>query len=129
MEPLNTTTMGEGEFVATESPFHSMNAVERISAILRTCERIWRGLRRLSSDRPRRSSKDIFCGIFVGSLLGLEELLARLRELSGGVFVEVEMLKGVGIGRKLGINMQVTLWRQLRSHAKVNLNDTSEISN
>lgn len=60
----------------------------------------------------------------MGSLLGLEELLARLRKLSGGVFVEVvEMLKGVGIGRRLGINMQVTIWRQLRSHAKVSLND------
>lgn len=35
--------MGEEEFVATERPFHSMNAVERTRAKLRTCAASWRG--------------------------------------------------------------------------------------
>ena len=43
MLPDKTTTIGEGESVATESPFQSMNAVERMRAKLRTCVRSWRG--------------------------------------------------------------------------------------
>jgi len=35
--------MGEGESVATERPFHSIKAVERMRAKLRTWVRIWRG--------------------------------------------------------------------------------------
>jgi hypothetical protein len=35
--------MGEGEFVATERPFHIMNAVERTRAKVRTWERNCRG--------------------------------------------------------------------------------------
>lgn len=35
MDPESTTTMGEGESLATERPFQSMNAVERTSAKLR----------------------------------------------------------------------------------------------
>jgi len=37
--------MGEGEFEARESPFQSMNAVERIKAKLRDWERRRRGLK------------------------------------------------------------------------------------
>ncbi len=35
--------MGEGESAATESPFQSMKAVDRISAKLRSCEARCRG--------------------------------------------------------------------------------------
>lgn len=62
MEPDRTTTMGEGEFVATERPFQSMNAVARISAKLRIWERSCRGFRRRSSDIPRESRRDIAAG-------------------------------------------------------------------
>ena len=45
MLPDRTTTMGEGELVATERPFQSMNAVLRIRAKLRVWVRSWRGWR------------------------------------------------------------------------------------
>jgi len=45
MLPERTTTIGEGESVATERPFQSMNAVERMRAKLRTWEAICRGWR------------------------------------------------------------------------------------
>ena len=43
MLPDRTTTMGEGELVATERPFHSMKAVERMRQKFRSCERACRG--------------------------------------------------------------------------------------
>ncbi len=49
MLPERTTTMGDGESVATESPFHSMKAVERTRAKLRTWVRACRGLPKLES--------------------------------------------------------------------------------
>lgn len=45
MLPESTTTMGEGESVATERPFQSMKAVERTRAKLRTWVRARRGWR------------------------------------------------------------------------------------
>lgn len=45
MLPDRTTTMGEEEFVKTERPFHSMKAVERTRAKLRTWAASWRGCR------------------------------------------------------------------------------------
>ena len=45
MLPDSTTTMGEGELVVTERPFHSMKAVLRIRAKLRTWVSAWRGCR------------------------------------------------------------------------------------
>lgn len=44
MDPESTTTMGEGESERTDSPFHIMKAVERISPKLRIWERACRGL-------------------------------------------------------------------------------------
>jgi len=41
----STTTMGDGESAATERPFQSMKAVERMRAKLRTCAASWRGWR------------------------------------------------------------------------------------
>ena len=49
MLPDSTTTIGEDEFVKTESPFHSMNAVDNTRAKLRTCAASCRGWR-LASD-------------------------------------------------------------------------------
>lgn len=49
MEPDSTTTMGEGESAITESPFHIMNAVERMSAKFRTCAAACRGFCRAES--------------------------------------------------------------------------------
>lgn len=46
MDPESTTTIGEGEFEITLSDFHSMNAVLRTSAKLRTCCNDWRGFAR-----------------------------------------------------------------------------------
>lgn len=45
MLPDRTTTIGEGESVATERPFHSIKAVERTRAKLRTWVSSWRGWR------------------------------------------------------------------------------------
>ena len=45
MLPESTTTIGEEEFVKTERPFHSMNAVERTRAKFRTWAASWRGWR------------------------------------------------------------------------------------
>ena len=42
--------MGEGESVATERPFHSMNAVESTRAKLRIWVRNWRGWREERAD-------------------------------------------------------------------------------
>lgn len=39
--------MGEGESAMTERDFHIMNAVERTSAKLSTCWRVWRGEERM----------------------------------------------------------------------------------
>jgi hypothetical protein len=39
MDPESTTTMGDELAVNTERPFHSINAVDRTSAKLRTCAR------------------------------------------------------------------------------------------
>ena len=49
MLPDSTTTIGDEEFVKTESPFHSMNAVDNTRAKLRTCAASCRGWR-LASD-------------------------------------------------------------------------------
>lgn len=43
MLPESTTTIGDGEEVATERPFQSMNAVERTKAKLRSWVNSWRG--------------------------------------------------------------------------------------
>jgi hypothetical protein len=43
MDPERTTTMGDGESAMTESPFHIMNAVERISPKLISCAAACRG--------------------------------------------------------------------------------------
>jgi len=45
MLPESTTTIGEGESVVTERPFHSMNAVLRTRAKLRICAASCRGWR------------------------------------------------------------------------------------
>ena len=45
MLPERTTTMGDGESVATERPFHSMNAVESTRAKLRSWVSSCRGWR------------------------------------------------------------------------------------
>lgn len=45
MLPDRTTTIGDEESVKTERPFHSMNAVERTRAKLRTWAASWRGWR------------------------------------------------------------------------------------
>lgn len=50
MDPDRTTTIGEGEFVATERPFHIMKAVERTRPKVRSWERSWRGF---MAPRPR----------------------------------------------------------------------------
>ena len=49
MLPESTTTIGEGESVATERPFHSMKAVERTRAKLRTWVSACRGLPKVES--------------------------------------------------------------------------------
>jgi hypothetical protein len=43
MDPESTTTIGEGESLTTERPFHIMNAVESTSAKFRTCAASCRG--------------------------------------------------------------------------------------
>ncbi len=50
MLPDKTTTIGEGESVTTERPFHSMKAVERTRAKLRSWARSWRGWRPLRAE-------------------------------------------------------------------------------
>ena len=45
MLPDRTTTIGDDESVKTDRPFHSMNAVERTRAKLRTWAASWRGWR------------------------------------------------------------------------------------
>ena len=46
MDPERTTTIGDGESAMTESPFHIMNAVERMRAKFRSwaaaCRGFWR---------------------------------------------------------------------------------------
>ena len=49
MLPERTTTIGEGESVTTDRPFHNMKAVERTRAKLRTWVRDCRGLPRAES--------------------------------------------------------------------------------
>ena len=48
--PERTTTIGEEEFVKTESPFHSIKAVDRTRAKLRTCSSDCRGCRPASAE-------------------------------------------------------------------------------
>lgn len=47
IEPDNTTTIGELDAEATERPFHSMKAVDKTSAKLRTCAIVCRAFARL----------------------------------------------------------------------------------
>jgi hypothetical protein len=50
MDPDSTTTIGDGESVATDMPFQSMKAVLRTRAKLRSCEATCRG------EAPREDS-------------------------------------------------------------------------
>ncbi len=50
MLPDSTTTIGEGESATAERPFHSIKAVERTRAKLRTWVRSCRGWRPLRAE-------------------------------------------------------------------------------
>ena len=56
MLPDSTTTIGEGESVATERPFHSMKAVDRTRAKFRAWARSCRG-ERVDSDESMLETK------------------------------------------------------------------------
>ena len=76
MEPERTTTMGEGESESTESPFHIMKAVERISAKFRICAAACRGF-------WRRENMLVVVGLKLlrmGEEVGLGGGIARTRE-------------------------------------------------
>lgn len=55
MEPLSTTTIGEGESATTDMPFHIMNADERIKRKLRSCAAPCRGFWREENMVYRRT--------------------------------------------------------------------------
>ena len=67
MLPDNTTTIGEGELVATDRPFHNIKAVDSTRAKLSACASNWRG------DRAEREESIVTGGTRIGRTKGQSE--------------------------------------------------------
>ena len=65
MDPDKTTTIGEGDLEITESPFHIMKAVERMSAKLRIWEAACLGFPKALSMMAATTNRRYWGAVFV----------------------------------------------------------------